>query len=73
MKKKVFQKFPFRAFQTFDDGMKYITNELALQNTLNDGAIKIYKSQAKDITMIVCNTPKNNQKIFNWRLQSKVY
>lgn len=51
------------AFQTFDDGMKYITNELELQNTLNDGNIKIYKSQAKDVTIIVCNTPKNNQKI----------
>ncbi len=52
------------AFQTLDDGIKGITDKLELKNTLNDGGTKIYKSKARDITMIVCNTTKNDKNIF---------
>lgn len=52
------------AFQTLDDGIKSITDELKLKETLRDGGTKIYKSKDKDITMIVCNTTKNDKNIF---------
>ncbi len=51
------------AFQTFDDGIKHITDKLELKETLRDGGTKIYKSKDKDITMIVCNTSKNDKNI----------
>lgn len=51
------------AFQTFDDGIKHITDKLELKDTLRDGGTKIYKSKDKDITMIVCNTTKNDKNI----------
>lgn len=50
-------------FQTLDDGIKSITDELELKETLRDGGTKIYKSKDKDITMIVCNTTKNDKNI----------
>lgn len=52
------------AFQTFDDGIKSITDKLELKETLKDGGTKIYKSKDKDITMIICNTTKNDRNIF---------
>ena len=51
------------AFQTFDDGIKHITDKLKLNETLKDGGTKIYKSKDKDITIIVCNTTKNDRNI----------
>ncbi len=50
-------------FQTFDNGIKHITDKLELKDTLRDGGTKIYKSKARDITMIVCNTAKNDKDI----------
>ncbi len=52
------------AFQTFDEGIKHITAKLELKDILKDGGTKIYKSKAKDIAMIVCNTTKNDKNIF---------
>lgn len=51
------------AFQTLDDGIKRITDELELKETLKDGGTKIYKSKDKDITMVVCNTTKNDKNV----------
>ena len=51
------------AYQTLDDGIKNITDKLELTVTLKDGGTKIYKSKNKDITMIVCNTTKNDKNI----------
>ncbi len=51
------------AFQTIDDGIKNITNKLELKETLQDGEVQIYKSKNKDISMIICNTTKNNKNI----------
>ena len=50
-------------FQTLDDGIKNITDKLELKDTLKDGGTRIYKSKDKDITMIVCNTTKNDKNI----------
>lgn len=50
-------------FQTFDDGIKHIVDKLELKDTLKDGGTKIYKSKNKDITMIICNTTKNDRNI----------
>ena len=50
-------------FQTLDDGIKNITDKLQLKDTLKDGGTRIYKSKDKDITMIVCNTTKNDKNI----------
>lgn len=51
------------AFQTLDDGIKSITDKLELKETLKDGGTKIYKSKDKDITMVVCNTTKNDKNV----------
>ena len=51
------------AYQTLDDGIKNITDKLELTVTLKDGGTKIYKSKNKDITMIACNTTKNDKNI----------
>lgn len=51
------------AYQTIDDGIKSITDELELKVSLKDGGTKIYKSKDKDITMIVCNTIKGDKNV----------
>ena len=51
------------AFQTLDDVIKHIADKLEFKVTLKDGGTKIYKSKNKDITMIVCNTTKNDKDI----------
>lgn len=48
---------------TFENGIKNITDKLELKDTLNDGGTKIYKSKEKDITIIVCNTTKNDKNV----------
>lgn len=51
------------AFQIFDDGIKQIAEKLELKTTFKDGGTQIYKSKDKDITMIVCNTLRNDRNI----------
>lgn len=51
------------AYQTIDEGIKSITDELELKTSLKDGGSKIYKSKDKDITMIVCNTIKGDKNV----------
>ena len=48
---------------TFENGIKNITDKLELKDTLNDGGTKIYKSKEKDITIMVCNTTKNDKNV----------
>ncbi len=50
--------------QTFDESIKHISDKLELKDTLKDGGTKIYKSEDKDITMIICNTINNDRNIF---------
>lgn len=51
-------------YQTLDDSIHTITNQMTLEGTLKDGGTKIYKSQEKNITIILCNTIKGDRNIF---------
>ena len=52
------------AFQTFDDGIKSITDELDVVDTYRDGGTTVYKSIDKDITVIVCNKIDGNKNVY---------
>lgn len=47
----------------FNDRIESIIDNLELISTLKDGGTSIYKSEDKDITMIVCNTTKGDKDI----------
>ncbi len=51
-------------FQTFDDGIKHITDKLDQVQTYRDGGTKVYKSKDKDITFIACNKINGNKNIY---------
>lgn len=51
------------ANQTLDSSIQTLIDKLELKNILWDGGTKIYKSKNKDITMIVCDTTKNDRNI----------
>lgn len=51
------------ANQTFDRSIETIVDKLELKDTLKDGGTKIYKSKDKDVTLIACNTIKNDRNI----------
>lgn len=51
-------------FQTFDDSIKSITNQLTFLYSYDDGGTSVYKNQEKDITIIICNTINKNKDIF---------
>ena len=63
-KTMILKEYISNANRTMDDSIKSITDKLELKDTLKDGGTKIYKSKDKDITMIVCNTTKNDKNIF---------
>lgn len=62
-KTMILKEYISNANRTMDDSIKSITDKLELKDTLKDGGTKIYKSKDKDITMIVCNTTKNDRNI----------
>ena len=62
-KTMILKEYISNANRTMDDSVKSITDKLELKDTLKDGGTKIYKSKDKDITMIVCNTTKNDRNI----------
>ena len=62
-KTMILKEYISNANQTMDNSIKTITDKLELKGTLKDGGTKIYKSKDKDITMIVCNTTKNDKNI----------
>lgn len=53
-----------KTWQMLDDIVKHITDELSLYGELNDGGTKIYKSEEKDVTVVVCHTISGNEDIF---------
>lgn len=53
-----------KSYQTIDDGISHLTDEMNLVDTLRDGGTKIYKSNDNDITIIKCNTVLGNKDIF---------
>lgn len=60
----ILKEYISNANRTMDDSIKSITDKLELRETLKDGGTKIYKSKDKDITIIVCNTTKNDKNVF---------
>ena len=62
-KTMILKEYISNANRTMNDSIKSITDKLELKDTLKDGGTKIYKSKDKDITMIVCNTTKNDRNI----------
>ena len=53
-----------KTWQTSDDSISSLTNEMELIGILKDGGTKIYKSNEYDITIIRCNTLSLNRDIF---------
>lgn len=51
-------------YQTIDDSIKSITNNLTRKDTLKDGGTSIYKSKSKDLTIIVCKTIEGSKDIY---------
>lgn len=58
------KKYLSTAYQTFDDGIKHITDKLDKFATYLDGGTTVYKSKGKDITLIVCNKLYGNKNIY---------
>lgn len=57
--------------RSFDNNIKLITDKLVRKDILKDGGTAIYKSEEKDITLIVCNTLDNNKDIYigNYKME----
>lgn len=51
-------------WQTADDGIKHLTDEMDLIDILKDGGTEIYKSKEYDITIVRCNTVSGNKNIY---------
>ncbi len=51
-------------YQTFDNSIQSITEQLTFISSFDDGGTAIYKSEEKDITMIVCHTLNGNQDVY---------
>lgn len=62
--KDTLKNYISKTFQTFDDSIKSITNNMTKISTLWDGGTTIYKSNEKDITIIVCNTIDRNSDVY---------
>lgn len=53
-----------KTYQTLDDGIKSITDNMDLEATFRDGGTKLYKSKVKDISILVCNKVTGNKDIY---------
>lgn len=62
--KDTLKNYISKTFQTFDDSIKSITDNMTRVSTLRDGGTTIYKSNQKDITIIVCNTLDMNNDVY---------
>lgn len=51
-------------FQTLDDSIKHITENMDKIVTLRDGGTTIYKSKSLDLTVTTCNTTNKNKDIY---------
>ena len=56
--------YVIKSYQTSDDRIKQLTDNMNLIDTLKDGGTTIYKSSEYDITIIKCNTIAGNKNIF---------
>ena len=53
-----------KSWQTTDDGIQELTEQMENTATLRDGGTKIYKQKSCDITIITCNTLSGNKDIY---------
>ena len=60
-----------KSYQTQDDSIKHLTDNMNLIDTLRDGGTTIYKSDEYNITIIKCNTVSGNKDIFIGDYQMK--
>ena len=51
-------------YQTLDDSIKHITENMDKIVTLRDGRTTIYKSKSLDLTVTTCNTTNKNKDIY---------
>ena len=51
-------------YQTLDDSIKHITENMDKIVTLRDGGTTIYKSKSLDLTVTTCNTTNKNKDIY---------
>ena len=52
------------SYQTLDDSIKHITENMDKIVTLRDGGTTIYKSKSLDLTVTTCNTTNKNKDIY---------
>ncbi len=53
-----------KTFQSFDDSIQSITNQMDLEATFRDGGTKLYKSKFRDVSIVVCNRIEGNKDIY---------
>ena len=53
-----------KTYQTTDDSIKHLTENINLIDILKDGGTTIYKSSEYDITIVKCNTIDGNRNIY---------
>lgn len=63
-KKMTFKEYATSVNQTLDRSVENLTDKLEVTDTLKDGGTTIYKNKDKNITVIACNTLKNNKDVY---------
>ena len=53
-----------KSFQTLDDSISRITQQMDLEATFRDGGTKLYKSKFRDVSIVVCNRIEGNKDIY---------
>lgn len=62
--KETLKYYISKTFQTFDNGIKSITENIYQIDSLNDGGTKIYKSKDKGVSIVVCNRIKGSRDVY---------
>lgn len=63
-KKVSLKEYISTTYQTLDDSIKHITENMDKIVTLRDGGTTIYKSKSLDLTVTTCNTTNKNKDIY---------
>ena len=53
-----------KSYQSIDDGIKHLTDNMELIDSYDDGGTKLYRSKEYDITIIKCNTLLGSRDIY---------
>ncbi len=62
--KETLKNYISKTFQTIDDSIKSITDNLTKVYSYDDGGTTVYNSKEKDIAMIVCKTINGNKNVY---------